>query len=253
MLGFLDKRIKVTFVDKSNDEILGVSKMVPDQLPDSFDKPTTFQFQEKEWQVIKADPVNKEDFRFTKKLTVYLTEVGFMDPQNILYTLPTISNELPSTVDEKLFDDFVLELHEDDWRQIEFLPIDILPAVQEEMAAVEAILFPEDETESSLGYNSIHVRSKIGSRHLTIPFSDFSELVGVESKGTIALSGHPGFVKSGFAVRSKHCTYYGTLKDDIILELCLQQFESVDDEFATVADKFKLLLVSWCRGQITTV
>jgi hypothetical protein len=253
MLGFLDKRIKVTFVDKSNDEILGVSKMIPDQLPDSFDKPTTFQFLEKEWQVIKADPVNKEDFRLTKKLTVYLSEVGFMDPQNILYTLPTISNEVPSTVDTKLFDDFVLELHEDDWRQIEFLPIDILPAIQGEMAAVEAILFPEDETERSFGYNSIHVRSKIGSRHLKIPFSDFCQLITVESKGSIAFSGYSGFVENGFAVHSNNYTYYGTLEGDVIKELGLQRFESVDDEFALVADKFELLLVSWCRGQITTV
>lgn len=253
MLGFFDKKVKVTFIDNANDETLGISKMLSDQLPDSFEKPTTLQFQDKEWHVIKADPVNKQEFMITKKLTLHLAEVGFLDPENVLYTVPTISNELPAMVDIKLFDEFVIELHEDDWRQIEFLPVDILPAVQDEMAAVEAILFPEDETERSFGFKSIHVRSKIGSRHLSIPFADFCASVNIEAKGAIALSGYPGFVENGGSIRSGNYTYYGTLEGDIIKELCLVQFESVGDEFAIVADRFKLMLVSWCRGQITTI
>lgn len=75
----------------------------------------------------------------------------------------------------------------------------------------------------------------------------------VERKGAIAFSGHAGFVENGFAVRSKNYSYYGTLDGDVIKELALERFESVDDEFALVADRFELLLVGWCRGEITTV
>jgi hypothetical protein len=55
------------------------------------------------------------------------------------------------------------------------------------------------------------------------------------------------------AVRSANNIYYGTLEDDIIKELCLQEFDSVGDEFSKLVSQFELVLVLWCRGQITTV
>lgn len=253
MLGFLDKRIKVTFINHATSETIGISKMPSDKLPETFENSTTLQILDKDWHVIKAEPLNKQEFMVTKKITLHLAEVGFVDPNNILYTVPTLSNELPEMTDKKLFADFVLELHEDDWRQIEFLPVDRLPAIQEEMVAVEAILFPDDETERSFGYKSIHVRSKLGSRHLSIPFADFCALVNIEAKGAIAISGYSGFVENGFSIRSSSYTYYGTLEGEVIKDLCLDRLEDVGDEFATITGKFNLLLVSWCHGQITTI
>jgi len=150
--------------------------MKPEQLPESFDKPTTMHLQEEEWTVAKADPVSRQEFALSGKLTLHLVLIERLDPEKVLFTLPTISNELPGTVETRLFNDFTLTLHEDDWRQNEFLPLRLLPVVQEEMAFVEVILFPDDRPEGAFGYKTVHVRNKIGAQHLTIPLAEFCEL-----------------------------------------------------------------------------
>jgi hypothetical protein len=67
-----------------------------------------------------------------------------IDPQNIRYSIPTISNELPLFSDKYPFYDFTHTIHEDNWRQMEFLPQNELPVIEEEMKMVEDIIFPED-------------------------------------------------------------------------------------------------------------
>jgi len=57
------------------------------------------------------------------------------------------------------------------------------------------------------------------------------------------ISDYSGFVKNGFAARSENQIYYGTMEADIIKELCLQQFDSADDEFSTLVTRLELLLV----------
>lgn len=193
-------------------------------------------------------------FLIPKKLTLHLRAIEHVNPQNIRFSLPTISNELPSMIDTSLFHDFTLNLREDDWRQIEFFPIQLLPEIQKEMEAVEAILFPEVEATTLLGYDTVHVR-KIDRQNLSIDFTDFCEQIAVREKGalTVAFAGYSGFVQDGFALRSDNYTYYGTLKDRIINELCLHQFDQADDEFFSIAARYGLVLTLWCRGQITTV
>lgn len=254
MFNFFKRNIKVVFIDEATGNTIGVSEMKREQLPDAFDKPTTMQIAEKELQVVKADPVHAEDFSASKKLTLHLRSIDHIDPENIRFSIPTISNELPEMVNSTLFCDFTLQLHEDDWRQIEFLPLQLLPKIQEEMTAVEAILFPEAGTTPSLGYDSVHVR-KIDRQQLSISFTDFCEQMNIQEKGalTVAFAGNSGFVQDGFALRSNSYTYYGTVKEGVINELCLPHFDQADDEFYKVAARYGLALVEWCKGQITTI
>lgn len=51
-------------------ETIGISEMKQDQLPEAFDKPTTMQIADKEWRVIKADPIHASDFSNTKKTNI---------------------------------------------------------------------------------------------------------------------------------------------------------------------------------------
>jgi hypothetical protein len=252
MFNFFKKAISVTFIDDSTGYVIDESDIKQEYLPESFDKPTTFELSGKQWVVVKADPVHAMEYSLSKKLTIHLRPVEQMNPKNIRFSLPTLSNELPATEDKRVFHDFILELHEDNWRQIEFLPHKLLPGIQKEMEAVEAILFPEDESTVANGYETIHVR-KLGRHNLSISFSDFCEQVKVLEKGAFTFTNHPGYVKDGFALRTANYTYYGTLEGDTIKELCLEDFESVDDEFARIAFRYGLVLVVWCKGQITTV
>lgn len=250
---FSNKNIKVTFINNSTGEIIQTVEIPKENLPESFDQPTTLQVENEEYQVVKAEPSYKRDFSSTKKLTLYLQRVEKIDPANILFTIPTISNEIAPTGNTAIFNDFTLELHEDHWRQIEYLPISLSPTIQEEMADVEKILFPENEEESTPGYKEIHVRSRIGANHLSIPFEEFCELVGITEKGNIKFYGYAGYVENGFALRSSNYTYYGTMQGNTIKELCLENYESAETEFYQLAAQYNLVLVAWCRGEIRTV
>jgi hypothetical protein len=253
MFNFFKKTIKVTFIDEVTGGTIGLSEMNLDQLPETFDKPTTMQLKEEEWKVTKADPVSANTFSQTKKLTLHLRKLEKIDPQTVRFSIPTISNELPDLNNVALFNDFTLSLHEDDWRQIEFFPMALLPTIQQEMALVEEVLDSEDSPESS-GFKTVHLRT-IQRRHLSIVFNEFCKLVSVQEKGAlkVAFSGQSGYVKNGFALRSDNFTYYGTMRDGLIDELCLYQFEMADDEFVNVVGHYELVLTVWCAGQITTI
>ena len=251
---FKKSTIHVIFINVTTNETIGVSEMKPEQLPISFGKATTMNFKNEEWQVINAEPQDASKFKESKQLKLWLNKIEKIDLGNIRFSIPTISNETPALQTEKTFIDFTLELPEDNWRQIEFLPLSLLPAIQEEMKEVESILFPDDETETKYGFDKIHVRNKIGFHHLNISFEEFCEVVNAIHKGAIHITihGETGFVKNGFAIKSSGYVYYGTMENDYIKELCLEKFESMDDEIGAVCSKYNLVMVSWLEGSITT-
>ena len=247
-------KIKVELIEALSNEELGAVKLSPDQLPASFDKPTTMRIADVDWIVEKADPINAEEFIKKGELSLWVSKVLKMDPRNIRFSIPTISNELPATSSTFPFNDFTHTIDEDDWRQMEFLPFVQLLLIREEMKIVEEILFPENDPDfdSLNGFDRVHVRKKIERNLLSISVEDFLQIVAVNHKGNLAINGQIGFVDGGFSFRSANHVYYGTIKDSFIHELCLYDFDSIDEETSKVLEKFNLLLVCWCRGSITS-
>lgn len=233
-------------------KIIETRKFKPGELPGDFEYPITINLQDKDWQVVKAEPGSANEFTLSKKLTLYLRQGEWINPRDIRFSIPTASTELPEMSDTSLFRDFILELQEDDWRQIEFFRLARLPEIQMEMEAVENILFPEDGSSTFPGYDKIHVRA-LPREQLHLDIGDFCKLANVQEKGALTISGNPGFIKNGFALRSLNYTYYGTIEKGNIHELCLRQFDQADDEFARIAATYHLALVSWCKAEITTI
>lgn len=249
---FSSKKINVTFINNATGELLGTRQMDEKELPEVFDRSIQFHIEEKVYQIVKAEPATQAEFKKSKKLSIYIQPIEKLDPKDILFSTPTISNEIAPLTDKPLYQDFELKILEDNWRQIEFLPLSVLSVIQEEMADIEKIIFPENDEEKP-GFKEIHVRKRIGAHHLSIPFNEFCELAGIKEKGLLKFWDHEGYVENGFALRSDNYTYYGTLQGDMIKELCLDDFESAETEFYQIAAQYKLVLVDWCRGQISTV
>lgn len=113
-----------------------------------------------DWIVEKAQPASSEEFIKKGELVLWLKKVLKVNPAKIRFSISTITNELPGTSDVLLFHDFTYTIHEDDWRQMEFLPQSLLSEVQTEMKFVEEILFPENDPDfdSLNGFYRIHVR-----------------------------------------------------------------------------------------------
>jgi hypothetical protein len=253
---FKSNTIRVQLIEAVSNETFGLVKLKPEQLPASFDKATTIHIENEDWVVEKAEPMCSEDFIKKGELILWLKKVISVNPKDIRYSIPSIANELPNLSTGLLFHDFTLTIHEDDWRQTEFLPRDILPTIQEEMKKVEEIIFPKDDPDfdSTLnGFDSIHVRTGINRRLLNIPVTDFLQKVSILQQGNLAVQGYAGFVENGFAFKSSSYTYYGTIGGGTINELCLDFFDSMDDEINSVLTEYNFLLVSWCRGSIAAV
>jgi hypothetical protein len=250
---FKKSTIKVRLIEASDNDLIDEVNLPLSQLPQSFKSFTTMHINDQDWQVVKAEPEEYAEFYRLGELTLWLRPIVRIDPSLIRYSIPTISNELPGVSDSAPFNDFTLMLHEDDWRQIEFLPSILLPAIQEEMADVEAIIFPEDDPNfnSLNGFDKINVRSRIGKYHLSIPLEAFCERAGITQRGNIAFQGYTGFVKNGFALKGAHYTWYGITEKDLIMDLAIDFFDSKDDEIMQMLRHYDLLMVEWCKGSIT--
>lgn len=248
-LQLFPKKIKVTFIDAVAGGLLSKQKMDFQLLPQYFNKPVTIELNNKKWRVIKAEPANVDDYMFSKKLKLYIRDANAPELLE-KYLVPTLANPLPDSATTCLFNDFILNIVESDWRQIEFLPVRYLPVVQEEMKLVEPIVFPQNDNNLLLGFNSMHIRAQTGGQNLSIPFDDFCEATHIHEKGAISIN-EQGFVENGFAARSENYIYYGTMRDGFIENMALQNFECVDDEFINITSRYDMLLADWCNTKIT--
>lgn len=249
------RKIKVELVDAINNGSFGIVKLSAEQLPASFpaDKETVMHIENEDWIVDRAEPMTAEEFIKKGELTLWLKKVLKINPVNIRYSVPSMSNELPSFSDNRLFNDFTLTIHEDDWRQMEFITSAELISIQEEMKKIEPIIFPEDDPDfdAGNGFSAIHVRT-IKRTSLSLPSDEFIQLINVQQQGSLTIKGYAGYVQNGFAYKTANHTYYGTISNGSIAELCVDDFDTMDDEINTLLSKYNLLFVCWCRGSIAS-
>src|SRR5688572_21762880 len=117
-----DITIRVTFYSADTGQVFATSEIPASSLPESFLVATTLHLGDEDWEVVSADPPTAEEFRKTGALSLRLRRVARMDPNEILYSLPTLSDAIPETdPGSRASGRRVLRLHEDDWRQIELI------------------------------------------------------------------------------------------------------------------------------------
>lgn len=235
--GLFPKKILVTLIHALNGNTISTHKMSVEHLPDIFNRPTILDLGEQSWRITKAIPFQLEG---TKKLTLHVIEPTTPFDK---FMVPTISVPLP-VFTENANGGFAIVMAPEDWRQLELLPVAQLELIQEEMIVIEERLSAMEEDAGLLGYDTIHERIRIEDVYLNIPFDEFFQFVNGQQKGSVHL------VPDSFVICSENYHYYGIVKDGIILSLCLQQFESAEDEFAGVVEKYELLLADWCSAKI---
>ena len=203
----------------------------------------------------EAIPANAAEFAQSGKLTLKLSKIYLVNPQDVLFSLPTISDELPLTGNEALFHDFEETILEDDWRQNEFLNPSSLPLIDKEIEEIKAIWGNHSKpmSEDFTAFDKMHVRDTIGEADLRIDLQPLQDILGTNQLGQLKLKGNDGFVKDAFAIRTEATTYYGTLRDGIINQLCISSFS--DDsigEIQAITKAFDLVFVNWYHGEIVT-
>lgn len=249
---FSNNKIQVEFTDYNTGELIARSAMKPEQLPESFELNTTLTLEGHEWSVKEADPIHSKDFIASGALKLKLQKIQKIDPNNILYTLPGISNEFPLVADTSAFDNFNTNFYEDDWRQREFLNRSSLPLVEIEIEETKKIW--KDHSKKVDGnfnaFTRIHVRSSIGLPGLNIDFKKLQELLAITQTGSAYIDSR-GFLENGFSFETENTTYLGVVLNGVVTELCILTFnENSLSEIKAINRTFNLVHADWYNCHI---
>lgn len=185
-----------------------------------------------------------------KKAPQESEKVTMVNPNDLWFTLPTISNEFPQTSPKTKDTEFDIYIHEDDYRQNEFLNGSALSAIELEFKEIKEIWDNHSKkTEDYTLFKNCHVRKTIGLPNLTINFNELKTLLKFNSVGQVIIDGN-ALVK-GFAFKTENTTYFGTLKDDQVIELCIAQWnEATKNEILKINKTFNLVFVNWYHYEI---
>ncbi|MES9993890.1 MAG: hypothetical protein ABW098_18225 [Candidatus Thiodiazotropha sp.] len=257
MFGFAKEKseVKVRFYEGKSETPFAVSNVPVDQLPDTFEIDTTMHLGEDDWRVIGAEPSQKSQFGKSGKLDLFLlkNEITQIDPNELLYSLPTISNDIAGVENVKSLDN-ILVLAEDDWRQFEFIDRKNEPLINEEFDEIENIYKNYRE---GVGFKNLHLRKKIDSplEDIEIALNTLEQSFEViKQYNGVAFSSAAATIVGGFALQTKSgWLLWGQVneKGDITVLTLSHTKESnikgIANEIDTFVEKHGLYLVDWVR------
>src|ERR1043166_4858670 len=140
-----EQQVQVLFIDASTGEPFGQTLIPVEHLPETFEVSTTLTISGQDWSVINAEPLRAEDFIRTGTLILTLAKISMMNPKDILYSLPTICDAIPAiTPGTDRQGKNVFEIHEDDWRQTEFVSQVQKSAIDSQLAEIKRIYDEEN-------------------------------------------------------------------------------------------------------------
>lgn len=240
-------KVRVTFIDGNTGALIGVSEMAGGELPAAFLERTTLHIGADEWSVVSADPPTRHQFLVTRELRLTVTRSA--DPDEVLFSLPTICDELPDI--EGPLDGTEVVIHDDHWRQVELIAAKFRPEVEAEFIDIQAI---RDWRGQEAGFTEIHLRHRVrrplegcGLRIEAVPGWSAG------SARPIRFEGHNMRVADGFAVMLRGGGFvYGTCVTGVLEILAFargvtEDFDAVAIDLDAYAVRNGLLLVDWVR------
>ena len=247
-MGLFTKKITVEFINEADGSIIGKSKVPIDQLPETFQIATTMDLGEDKWSVVSATPPNKSEFSKSKSLILKMNKVEMMNPNDINFSLPTISAELPAVVETGLFSGDAFNLREDDWRQNEFLPKSSLDKIEIEVTSIKEIWENHSKQidENFSIFSKMHVRDSIGIPSVNISLYELSKVLETDQITNLTLGSEINYVQDGFSLSLGTHTIYGTVQNDIIQSLCVDAInEDSEITIQKIHSTFDLVFVNW--------
>lgn len=252
--------IRTIFINQDSGAIIAQSDIPFEQLPEWFESNSVVQIRDQEWQILSTDPKTKAEAKVGGKLTLQLKpfSVQMVDPKKLLFSLPTICDplaDLEKDTDKK--NQSILELHEDDWRQIEFISKEALPDIRKEMTNIEQIYSRYRTTSGA--FHKLHVRNMIKEPLKgRLPSKDTLAtltLPATTSYTGVAYRDSRELLKEGFAFcNPSGLCFYGTYRGNAVAILGVQvnsgKKESIDseaDRLAMFLQANALVLVDWPR------
>ncbi|HEX7700102.1 MAG TPA: hypothetical protein VF403_05260 [Kofleriaceae bacterium] len=225
--------VYVVLVDLASGKTISESDLLEDQLPETFELATTLGVGGEQWEVERAVPMTRAEYKKSQQLRLELRKVVKADPKAMQFSLPTIENTQPALNPGDLAN--ALSIHEDVWRQIELVARRFQPEIAAERSVIHAVIAER----SGPGFTRIHVRERIPEPLAGVDLELASLYSAAELRplaiGTLLVAG-------GFAYGD---TIYGCAVDGVVTALCAVSDPAV---LRPIAVKRDLLVVDWCRG-----
>jgi hypothetical protein len=186
-----------------------------------------------------------------------MCKVQMMPIKDILLTLPTIENVFPALAGQSsLNDPTIFRMHEDNWRQIEFVHSSLRDKIQSELTAIQHI-FAEQRGPNGHGFKALHVRKLITDPlPQAISLKDVTALLPPNASTFQGVSElrQIGLVQGGFAYALGGLVIYGQQVDGAVKNLGIHQqrnpsapnIPALIASFEQVLSHYNLYLVDWC-------
>jgi|SRR6185369_2587619 len=246
-MGLFSRKVEVTLIDDRSGAVMAVTRLKPDALPASFFTSTTMHLGDANWSVVSAAPMTRAEYTKAGKLVLRLRPVELIDPKELLFSLPTICDQLPAS-DGAEADGTEVALRDDDWRQFELVSETLLPILETEINAVWAI---HQSARVGVGFQKVHVRSGLPQPidDKTVPFADVQRLAGERLCLPLRFDGAGRRVTDGFAFHlDEQHVLYG-VRSGATVEI-LGFYPCPPPGMAGLEDlaaRCGLLAVDWCR------
>jgi hypothetical protein len=176
-----------------------------------------------------------------------------MDPNDILFTTPTLNDAIPATEAGSKVGSDCIQLHEDDWRQFEFVDASLKSEIDAELADIGAIW---DRNSVPLGeygtaFREVHVRKRIpNALNTSMRLAEFEALVG-QKPGPLTFYGYDEVLRDVHAVQIDKLVVYAVIQDDHVTTVGLDAVEQFTlppdllDRLAKFVHNHNVVLVHW--------
>lgn len=255
--GFGKPTVLITVIDADDGTVISKSKQQLDAIPLVFDRGTTIHLGDAEFDVLEAEPPDRETYSKLGRLTLKVrkAETQYINVNDVLFSLPTICNELPTVERQEKTAKSLLEIHEDDWRQIELVSNLLSERVDCQLEQIEAV-YRNQRTAAGF-FKSLHVRKDIRQplANCKLPLTRLKTVVCMESEfDGFSFYNADGVVKNGFALATAGGLYlYGTCAPDSTVNVIGLSTLKIHTPTEAASALVRLLslddlrLVDWCQ------
>lgn len=236
--------IRVEFMDPEGKPLFQPVSLPIEQLPASFELDTQMHLGDQDFEVVRAEPARPDQVAPGGSLRLWLRRVHAIDPGELLYSLCTLNDTLPETPSPEP-QGRVFRLHEDDWRQAEWISSAKREAIELELEDIRRI---QTEHRVGVGFDQLHIRRRIEQplAGVSIRLPELRELLP-ESFAGLGFLNTSGCVENGFALGDGPLIY-GIAPRDRVEVLCLGHPRRED--LVRLAERWpdEVVWVDWCRG-----
>lgn len=185
-------------------------------------------------------------------------EVRMIDPKELLFAIPTLHDDIPPVDTTVSFSEepHAALMHEDDWRQDEFVPVAARAFVMETLGRLQS---HRTVHARGLGFREVLIRSEspVSLATATIRRDDLRGVLGDTPPTPLYLkssSAAPARVRDGFTFPLPDVGYvYGRTESGYVTALGLALITSAFGPvapLAAVSDRYRLLFVDWVGGVV---